>query len=820
MKQHVNGLLAALLLTLLPLLTPGRLHAGDPKACVTRFDWRTPPNGQKWTCAVHVEPSKEKQGRALPVDYVNPLIDSAKSRWLFFSSACRPFGMVNLSPDTDTKGWWNSGYCYHTGSICGLNHVHAWQLSGPSVMPLSGPIKLTVGADFCRSTFRHESEVVGPGYHALTLDDFGVRVELTSTNRVGMHRYTFRKSGQSGVLFNLGSGSGPSPIAAGMARRLDDRRIEGYVTNGPTLRRPKPCTCYFVAELDVPFESFVGWADGKELGEVKQISGKDTKAIVRFAASDNQIVQLKVGLSYVSIEQAHRNLRAELPHWDFDQVRRDSRNVWNQWLGKIEVDGGSEAQRTKFYTDLWHVLLGRRLTSDVDGKYCDQTGPQPVIRQIPLGPDGQPRYHHYNSDAFWNTFWNINQVWGLAYPDVTNQFVNFLVDMYHDGGLIPRGPCGHDYTWVMVASHSTPLIVGAYMKGIRGFDVNVAYEGMRKNAFPGGAMGHGHYEHGSAKRGGIEAYIKYGYIPIDGRPKGWITESAAGTLEYAYDDWCLAQMAKRLGKAEDYKLFMRRAGNYRNVFDSKTGFMRPRNRDGTWQTPFDPLDSKDRAWCEGTAWQYTWFVPHDVQGLVDLMGGRDVLNTKLNEAFEKSVDKDFRSAYVNYGNQPSIEMAHLFNYSGAPWLSQKWVREVKQRTFGGTTPDAGYGGDEDQGQAGGLGVMMAIGLFQLRGGAALDPVYEITSPVFDCITIHLDARYYSGREFTIISRNNSATNKYIQSAMLNGRPLNRPWFYHRELVDGGELELQLGPKPCKTWGSGPKDAPPSMSRSCDQSLTP
>jgi predicted alpha-1,2-mannosidase len=747
-----------------------------------------------------------------PVDYVDPLIDSANSRWIFFSSACRPFGMVNLSPDTDTKGWWNSSYCYHTGSICGFGHVHAWQLSGPSVMPITGSVELAAGSDFCRSRFGHDAEIVEAGYHALTLDDYRVRVELTSTDRVGMHRYAFPRSESCGVLFNLGSGSGPSPVAAGKIQRIGERWLEGSMTDAPTGRRPKPCTFYFVAEFDTPFESLSGWADGTDLGKVEQVSGKDCKAVVRFSTDEKQIVQLKVALSYVSVEQARLNLETELPHWDFDQVRRDSRNVWNDWLGKIEIEGGTEAQRTKFYTDLWHVLLGRRLTSDVNGKYCDRTGAEPVVRQVPLDLAGRPRYHHYNSDAFWNTFWNINQVWGLAYPDTTRQFVNFLIDMYRDGGLIPRGPSGHNYSFVMIAAHSTPFIVGAYMKGIRDFDVELAYEGMRKNAFPGGLMGHGHYEHTTARGGGIEDYLRFGYIPADGRPKGWITESAAGTLEYAYDDWCLAQMANTLGKADDHALFIRRAGKYRNLFDSQTGFMRPRNRDGSWKTPFDPLDDKDRSWCEGTAWQYTWFVPHDVQGLINLMGGRDAFNRKLNEAFERSIDKDFRGAYVNYGNQPSIQMAHLFNYSGAPWLAQKWVREVKQRTFGGITPETGYRGDEDQGQAGGLGVMMALGLFQVRGGAACEPVYEITSPVFDRVTIHLDPRYYPAGKFVIVARNNSPQNKYIQSALLDGKPLEKPWFFHRELVDGGTLEVQLGPAPNRTWGSRPEEAPPSMSR--------
>jgi predicted alpha-1,2-mannosidase len=442
------------------------------------------------------------------------------------------------------------------------------------------------------------------------------------------------------------------------------------------------------------------------------------------------------------------------------------------------------------------------------------TGPAPRVRQIPLDAQGRPLYHHYNSDAVWMTFWNLNQVWGMAYPRTYSEFVRFLLDMYRDGGLIPRGPTGHNYSFVMIGAHSTPLIVGAYMKGIRDFDVATAYEGMRKNHFPGGLMGHGHYEYQSAKLGGIEDYLRYGYIPIDGRPKGWVADSASATLEYAYDDWCLAQMAKALGKEDDGRMFLRRAENYRNLFDRQSGFMRPRRRDGSWLSPFDPLAS--RYWCETNAWQFTWFVPHDVEGLIRLMGGRETFNRRLNDVFERGLAANFVApsasnlGYVDYSNQPSMAMAHLFNYSGAPWLAQKWVREVKERTFGGATPDLGYRGDEDQGQAGALGVLMAIGLFQVRGGAELEPVYEITSPIFDRVTIHLDPDYYPGRKFVIVARNNSRENCYIQSAALDGWPLARPWFYHRELVKGGTLELVLGPQPNRRWGSRAADAPPSL----------
>lgn len=749
-----------------------------------------------------------------PADWVDPLIDSAGSRWIFFSSACRPFGMVNLSPDTDVAGAWNSGYCYDTESIRFFSHVHAWQLGAVAVMPTTGAMRGPQGSDVYRSQFRHDTEIVRAGYHAVTLDDYRIRVELTSTDRVGLHRYTLPAEETCHILFDLTARLGPTEIQDASVQKVSDWELEGYVVNAPTVRRPKQATIYFVARFDRPFEAFGGWKGENVVEQVEEVSGKDSGAFVRYTtAAEEQLLQLKVALSYVSVQQARANLEAELDHWDFDRVRDESRDVWNDWLGRIEVEGGTDVQRTKFYTDLWHVLLGRRLASDVDGKYCDMTGPEPVIRQIPLDSAGKPKYHHYNSDAFWNTFWNINQVWALAYPELTEGWVNFLLDMYDDGGLIPRGPAAHNYTFVMISAHSTPFIVGAYMKGIRGFDVEKAYQGMRKNAFPGGLMSKAGYEHNTFTGGGVEYYIDRGYIP-DGRENigGWHADGASQTLEYAYDDWCLAQMAKVLGKEDDYRLFMARAGNYRNVFDPTTGFMRPRRVDGSWWEPFDPLAPK--GWCEGNAWQYTWFVPHDVQGLIDLMGGRAAFNEKLNGAFEKAAPNDFVKSmgYVNFSNQPPIHMAHLFNYSGAPWLTQKWVRLVKRQAFGGATPQAGYRGDEDQGQAGGLGVMMAIGLFEVRGGAARRPVYEITSPIFDRVRIHLDRRFYPGGHFDVVARNNSPENMYIQSATLDGERLDKPWFHHSQLVDGGALTLELGAAPNRAWGSLPQQSPPSVSR--------
>jgi predicted alpha-1,2-mannosidase len=762
-----------------------------------------------------------------PVDYVDPLIGSGyqSTLWYYFSSACRPFGMVSLSPDMVSPDWWGAGYCYHIDTIRGFGHVHDYQVGAVSVMPVVGRIDPAAGADFYGSKHSHAKEVCQAGYHAVTLDRYGVRVELTSTDRVGFHRYTFPQSSHSRVIFNLSAEVVPNAVIDATMRQISDTELEGVQVLGPTNcgRRPKPCSIYFVARFDRPSGTFAlcrkkvqpkaGHSDAAPPGA--KPSSPAYHAFAEFATKEGDVLQMKVAVSYVSIEQARKNLDAELSHWDFDRIRRESRETWNRWLGRIEVEGGTEQQRTKFYTDLWHVLLGRHMTSDVDGKYCDMTGSEPRVRQIPLDSHGRPKYHHYNSDAFWMTFWNLNEVWGLAYPRVYSGFVNCMVDMCRNGGMIPRNMVGGNYSFEMIAAHSTPLIVGAYMKGIRDFDAELAYAGMRKNHLPGGAMSRGYFEYQSAKGGGLEEYLRYGYIPIDDRQKsadGWIAESGSATMDYAYDDWCLAQMASALGKREDFATFMRRAGNYRKLFDAQTGFMRLRMRDGSWQTPFDPVAEK--GWCEGNSSVYTWYVPHDPAGLIRLLGDREAFNRRLNRDFENWAAANYSTPTVNYGNQPCTGMAHLFNYSGAPWLAQKWVYEVKTKVFGGTTPDVGYGGDEDQGQMGGLGVLMGVGLFEVNGGASLDPIYEITTPIFDRVTIHLDPDYYRGGEFVIVAKRSSPAGSgpaYIQSATLNGRPLLKPWFYHRELADGGKLELELGTTPNKQWGSRPEDAPPSMS---------
>ncbi|WP_259014602.1 GH92 family glycosyl hydrolase [Emticicia fluvialis] len=761
-----------------------------------------------------------------PVDRVNPWVDAANSRWFFFNSATRPFGMVNLSPDTGVNSDWGSGYRYHSDSIKCFSHLHDWQLSGIPVMPTVGAFNGHKGNQQYGSRFSHQTEVVKAGYHKVLLDAYQITAELTSTTRVGFHRYTFPESDQSHILFDFSTFLGPSDTQKGYVKKVSNQELEGYAIMAPTTRRPKTLTVFFVAVFDKPFDTLKGWRKG-QLEEVdKVIEGEKTGVYVSFKTRKNEVRRMKVGVSLVSEEQARLNLKTELPHWDFDKTVADSQNDWNGWLSRIEIEGGTETEKSRFYTDLWHALLGRRIISDVNGKYADMTGPERLIKQIPLGADGKPKFNHHNFDALWGAQWSLNTLWHLVYPEVTESFVNSMLLMYADGGLIPRGPAGGNYTFVMSGAPSTPFIVSAYLKGIRGFDIAKAYEGMRKNHFPGGLMSKAGYEHNTMKGGGIEYYIERGYVPhpLTNIKYGYHQDGSTQTLEYAYQDYTLAQMAKSLGKTDDYHLFMKRAGNYRNIYNAEIGWMWNRTLDGKWGAPVDIL-RYDNGWEEGNAAQYTWFVPHDVQGLINLMGGREAFTNKLNTSFEKASEHDFvsgkshdketlehlRRVYINYGNQPCMQTPFLFNFAGAPWHTQYWTRQIIDKVYSGISPDSGYSGDEDQGLMGSLAVLLKTGIFSTSGGTTPKPYYEISSPVFSKITFHLNPQYYKGRQFVIEARNNSATNVYIQSAQLNGAALNKPWVWHSTVTNGGRLVLNMGKDPNKSWGSKPEDAPESMS---------
>lgn len=758
-------------------------------------------------------------------DLVEPMVDAANSRFFYFSSASRPFGMVNLSPDMVLNGTWNTGYRYNEDTIKCFSHIHCWEISGIPVLPTTGSFKGQYGPAAYGSFYSHKEEKAKPGYHMVMLKDYGIKAELTSTTRVGFHRYTFPQSEESDILFDFTTVLGSSETQSADIKKVNDHTIEGQVIMAAGVRRPKPLTIYFIAELDKPFASFGGWKDGKILGATDHIAGAHTGVYLRFSTAAGEVRKMKVAISYTSVAEAKNNMQTELPHWDFDRVVAESAAEWDRWLSRIEVEGGTLEERRRFYTDLWHGLQGRRIVSDVSGTYIDNTGATPRVGHIPLDADGHPKYNEYNSDSFWGAQWSINTLWGLMYPQLMESFVNSLLKMYDDGGLIPRGPSGGNYTYVMTGAATTPFIVSAYLKGIHGFDINKAYEGLRKDHFPGGMMSKAGYEHNTSKGGGIEWYMDKGYIPhpLSKIRYGFHQDGSAQTLEYSYQDYALAQFAKKLGKEEDYQLFMKRAHNYKNVFDKAIGWMWVKDSLGNWVKPVDILQY-EHGFVEGNAAQYTWWVPHDVQGLIDLIGGREKFTEKLNNSFvqarkhgfvsgksENPTDQELlRRVYINYGNQPCMETPFLFNYAGKPWLTQYWTRQLVDSVYSGISPQKGYSGDEDQGLMGSLAVLLKIGLFSTNGGTAPKPFYEITSPIFSKITLHLDPKYYPGKTVTIEVINNGPKNFYIQSAEWNGKKWDKPWIWHDDFVKGGKLVLVMGNKPNRSWGSAVSAAPPSM----------
>lgn len=742
--------------------------------------------------AMKVGPSRQRE----PVDWVDPMLGTSSSRWMLFPGPSMPFGMVKLSPDNEDRPgtWYKGGHEYLIENIAGFSHIHSWTLGGLLTVPTTGPLQVKPGPQDepdkgYRSRYRHETEKATPGYYAVTLDDYDIRAELTCTTRCGVQRYTYPKSEHARILFDLAI---PTEyyvdILGAEIRQVGPNEIEGYSTQRCLYagHGADVYTVHFVAQLSKPIARFGGWVGDKVHQDVQRVrcGGDDPKidigGFVEFDTEKGEQVTLQTGISFVSIEQARLNLQAEMKPsgGDFDVVHRHARQTWNRLLSLIQVEGGSPEEKIKFYTNLYRSYCARTIFSDVNGKYVDM---YERVQQL-----SNPNSPMLGCDAFWNTFWNLNQLWILITPDVAGQWVRALLEIDRVGGWLPKGPAGVEYSSIMVASHEIPLIVAAYQQGVRDFDVEHAWRAIEHiQTTPGGK----HEGGGEVGNENIEAYMELGYVPVeDGR--------VSNTVEIAYDDWCAAQLAKALGKESAYKTFMKRSENWRNVFDPETKYIRPRHCDGRWLDPFDPFSPKN--YVEGNAWQYTWFVPQNLPGLIEAMG-REEFNQRLEHGFEQA-QPTFTSRYVEHGNQPNMQAAWLFNFSGKPWLTQYWVRQIL-RGYYGLGPVDGYPGDEDQGQMGAWYVLSAMGLFQMDGGCAVEPSFSLASPIFDKITLQLDPKYYPGKQLIIRTLNNGPENYYIQSASFNGEPVNEPSIAQAKLVGGGELVFELGPEPNRNWGT-------------------
>ena len=743
--------------------------------------------------------------------YVNPFLGTDYHGHTF-PGAALPGGLVQLSPDTDVKGWdWCSGYHYSDNSVMGFSHLHrsgmgAGDWGDVLLMPTTGKLKIVPGTkekpgEGYRSKFSHQEESASPGYYSVKLQDYSIKAELTVSERAGFHKYTFPKSGESHILIDLSHGIGDVCTDASI-KILNNNEIEGFRSSRGFVKKQN---VYFVVRFNKPFVASGTWNKGDIKSGSKEDVGTQIGAYVDYATAENESVLIKVGISYTSIAQARLNLDTEIPGWDFEKVKNEASAKWNKALEKIEVtmDKSNDEVYNKermvtFYSALYHSLIFPATFSDVDGKYMGLDNAVHTSKDFT-----------YRSDfSLWDTFRAEMPLLTLVHPQRSNDVINTMVAQYEQGGWLPTPQqFGNSYTNDMIGDHPVVVILDALQKGIKNFDVEKAYAGIRQNALQTPPA-----DHRSRGRVGLEYYLKYGYVPYDK-----IRESVSRTLEYAYNDWCVAQVAKALNKTEDYELFMQRAANYKNIIDLKTGFARPKNSDGEWLTPFDPRfigQGKDRHYTEANAWQYTWFVPHDVQGLINIEGGREKFVERLDSLFTTSSEiistvSDVTGLVGQYahGNEPSHHTIYLYDYAGAPWKTQDRVRFVMSTLYH-SGPD-GLCGNEDMGQMSAWYVLSAMGFYPVAPG---QNVYAIGSPTFSKVTIQLDKSFGNAAKFEIEAKNNSKENKYIQSATLNGKPLNNPWFDHSVIKNGGTLVFVMGPQNNKSWGSDKNSAPPSMTK--------
>ena len=731
------------------------------------------------------------------VSWVDPYIETTCGRWFYCTPGGLPMGMVAAHAFTRNKNQGGGGYNYNDDEILGFTQINDWMVSGPDIMPVTGDVDPRLGMEGWKSHFSHAGEIIEPGYHKLFLDRYSTWVEYTATDRVACYRLDFTSSAVGKVLVDMGSKLGSCSMDNAWAMRLSPSCIVGKVsTTGRFWGGPDDVELYFAVSSDVPFSRVDGWSENCGLkSSIENVDGNDAGVILSFDLSESSTVKLNIGMSYTSVDNAILNLNAEAPGFDFDAVRRAAQDTWNGMLGRIDVRGCSPERRTKFYTDLWHVLLGRHRINDVSGTYPDYTGAPYVdkrshnplkVAQLPLDASGKPLFSMYGFDGIWLTQWNLNTLWAIAWPEIMDDFTAGLLQYARNGYLLPRGACAGGYSFIMTGCPATSMIASAYMQGVmHKSDPEEAFSLVRQNHLPGGMMS---FESDDD----LQFYIR----------NGWCPGSAGKTLEWAFQDWGLSQMALKLGKSSDARTFAKRSHAWTPLFDSETGLVLPKDKDGKWVHK-DPL-SKD-GWVEADSWQATWSLSHDLKRLSSLMGGDDVFAEKLDYAFRMASETDFisdyGSGYVSYANQPGCSNAHLFSYALKPWLTQYWVRRVLEQAYSGITPDKGYGGhDEDQGQMGAISALMSLGLFGVRGMEDLEPVYDITSPVFKEAVISLNPDYCSGKTFVIRTHGNPQTECYVDRAELNGEPYSFCQFPRSVLTSGGTLDIWLSDTPNTSWG--------------------
>lgn len=721
--------------------------------------------------------------------YVDPFIGTGYHGHTY-PGATVPFGMVQLSPDNGKSGWdWSSGYHYSDTIIAGFSHTH---LSGTGIgdlcdiqfMPAAFtdniPDDKIINREFI-SMFDHKNETAGPGYYSVVLNDFNILAELTASLRSGLQKYTFNKTGNEFIQIDLAYSKNWDKPTDTYIRIINDHTICGYRYSTGWAKDER---VYFYTEFSQPIIKSFLIQDSLYKKSVTDIKGKYTRAILKFDIKTNSHLLIKTGISSVSIDNARLNLDNDISDWNFDKVKNSAAEKWNKELSKIQVKSQNKNYLRTFYTALYRSMLAPVVFSDITGEYKGADG------NIHLAKD----YTRYSIFSLWDTFRSEHPLFTIIQPERVNDMINSMLSHYSEYGLLPVWELLGNETGTMIGYHSIPVIADAILKGFNGFDIQLAYDAMKKSAMQDHL--------------GLNSYKKLGYVADDQE-----VESVSKTLEYAFDDWCIARVARFLGKEDDYQYFSNRAGYYKNLFDPVTGFMRAKLSDGKWKTPFNPKSSEHRnnEYTEGNAWQYSWFVPQDVEGLVSLFGGKDKFVEKLDSLFiiDSKVEGENPSADISgligqyaHGNEPSQHIAYMYNFTGEAWKTQQRVHQILTTLYNDTP--SGLSGNEDCGQMSAWYILSSLGFYPFNPA---DQNYVIGSPLFDETVINLS----NGQKFVIKTHNLSEKNIFILSAKLNGKDLEKCFITHKEIENGGLLELEMNDTPNKELWTASSSFPLSIS---------
>ncbi len=717
------------------------------------------------------------------VSYVDPYIGSGEHGHVFVGANV-PFGMIQAGPQNIHKGWdWCSGYHYTDSVIIGFSHTH---LSGTGcadlgdvlLMPYTGEVRTARGEQdniegAASSYYKHDQEEVAPGYYSLLMDN-GVKAEMTTTERAAIHRYTYPEGDQR-LLINLKEGNGDKAYDTYL-KKVDDHTIEGYRFSHGWSPQHK---VYFVLKTEQPIASLQVFNDDAPAGE-NELKGESVKGVVTFNAASP--VQVKLALSSVSCENAAANLNAEMPGWAFEDVRKAAEEKWNERLAAIKIDTKDENAKKIFYTSMYHMFIAPTLYCDVNGEF---RGHDDKIYKA-------DSWTNYSTFSLWDTYRTLNPLFTIIEPQMVPDIVNSFLSIYDQQGKLPIWPLVGGETECMPGYSAIPVIADAYGKGFQGFDAERAFQAMTASAtYP--------------KQKGVPYVLEKGYIPCDK-----VHEATSIAMEYAVGDWGIALMAKKMGKTADYEEYLKRGHYYEQYFDKSLNYIRPKMNDGSWRTPYSPFRSIHGVgdFCEGNGWQYTFFVPQNPEGLIELMGGDAAFTTKLDSLFTVEGDMgEGASADISgligmyaHGNEPSHHVAYLYPYAGEQWKTAEKVRWIQENFY--TSQPEGVIGNEDCGQMSAWHVMSALGFYQVNPS---NGVLVFGSPLFDKASVRLPG----GKTFDIVAENNSKDNVYIQSVTLNGQPYEKSYITYEDVMKGGNLTFVMGNTPNKEFGAAPANRPKS-----------